>query len=142
MFENDLILKALEGAIVQAFFQGHTVYDEHGGSYTVGGQFRTVVENALNHMDFKSIAEEIANRIEKEKKEELLKLAVERFPELLFKGDWKDEIRPEIMKAMANVITDIVEKSPAFKRSIEKLIDLKNYEVSIQVKAHPIKKKR
>lgn len=141
MFENDLILKALEAAIVKAFFEGYTVYDDHG-SRTVGGQFRIVVEKVLAQMNFTEIADEIAKRIKVDKKEEILKLGSQRFQELIFKGDWKAEIRPEIMKAMGKVIVEVIEKSPAFIRSIEKLIDLKNYEVNIQVKAVPKKGKR
>lgn len=130
---DDLFLKALEGAIVKAFFEGHTVYDENGCQRTVGGQFNVVVDAALQRMDFEAMAKEIAKRIEVDKKEELLKLASEKFPRLIFKDDWNTEIRPEIIKEMGKVITGIISKSPAFVRSIEKLIDTKNYDVNIKV---------
>lgn len=141
MFEGDIILRALEGAIVKAFFEGYQVCDEHGNYRTVGGQFSGVVEAALQHMNFEDISKAIAERIKREKQEEIVKLASERFERLILAGEYKQEVRPEIMKAMQKVMVEITEKSPVFKRSVERMIDLRNFDISIQVKASPKKKR-
>lgn len=134
---DDLFLDSIKCAIVKAFFEPITFYENNNGyasSRSVGGYGAQVTELILKNIKLDQLAEEIAVEVMK-RKDEVVKIVESGLRDLIFHkayGDYKT--RPEVEKAVARAVEICLSNDERFAEMLITRLNLKDAKFTITVK--------